>query len=36
VTWKPDGAGRVRQRWELSRDGGTQWTTLRELVYTRQ
>jgi hypothetical protein len=36
VTWKASSDGRVMQRWELSRDGGTQWTTVRELVYTRQ
>jgi hypothetical protein len=36
VTWKPDGEGRVVQRWELSHDGGRQWRTARGLVYTRQ
>ena len=35
VTWIPDGANRVVQRWEVSR-GGADWSNARELVYTRQ
>jgi hypothetical protein len=36
VTWIPERDGRVVQRWEVSRDGGTRWTAVRDLVYTRQ
>ena len=35
VTWTPDGTDRVVQRWEFSRDGGAQWSTAKELIYTR-
>ena len=35
VTWIPDGANRVVQRWEVSH-GGADWSNARELVYTRQ
>jgi hypothetical protein len=35
VTWTPDGADRVVQRWEFSRDGSS-WSSAKELVYTRQ
>jgi len=35
VTWRPDSADRVVQRWELSRDGGVRWSTAKELIYTR-
>jgi hypothetical protein len=36
VSWIPGGVDRVVQRWEVSRDGGADWTNARELVYTRQ
>ena len=36
ITWTPDGTDRVAQRWENSRDGGVQWSSTKELVYTRQ
>jgi hypothetical protein len=36
VSWIPDGANRVVQRWEMSRNGGTDWSNAKELVYTRQ
>jgi hypothetical protein len=35
-TWTPAGAITVRQRWEVSRDGGSQWTVVKELVYARR
>ena len=35
VSWIPEGANRVVQRWEVSRDGAD-WSNAKELVYTRQ
>ena len=34
-TWAPAGSGTVRQRWEISRDGGSTWTVVKELTYAR-
>jgi hypothetical protein len=36
VSWIPDGANRVVQRWEISRNDGADWSNAKELVYTRQ
>ena len=36
VSWIPEGADRVVQRWEVSRNAGTDWSNAKELVYTRQ
>jgi hypothetical protein len=36
ISWTPDGADRVVQRWEFSGDGGNQWGTAKEIIYTRQ
>lgn len=36
ISWTPDGADRVVQRWAFSRDGGNQWGTAKEIIYTRQ
>ena len=33
VTWQPLARGRFRQRWELSRDGGTTWRRLLDATY---
>lgn len=35
ITWTPRGDGTVRQRWELSADGGETWRTLFDGVYKK-
>lgn len=34
ITWTPLDQHRVRQHWEISRDGGTTWTTVFDGTYT--
>jgi hypothetical protein len=36
VSWIPVATDRVVQRWEISRNDGTDWSNAKELVYTRQ
>ncbi len=36
VSWVPETADRVVQRWEYSRDGGTTWKIGKAIVYSRQ
>ena len=36
ITWTPNPDGTVRQLWEVSRDDGSNWTTLFDGLYTRQ
>ncbi len=35
ITWTPRADGTVRQHWEVSRDGGTTWSTVFDGLYTR-
>lgn len=34
ITWTPMGAGRVRQHWETSKDGGRTWETSFDGLYS--
>jgi hypothetical protein len=34
ITWTPLDAGRVRQHWEISKDGGKTWATSFDGLYT--
>jgi len=36
ITWSPMPAGRVRQLWEQSTDGGTTWRVAFEGIYSRK
>lgn len=35
ISWRPESASRVVQRWEYSRDGGASWQAGRDVLYTR-
>ena len=36
ITWSREAAGRVRQLWESSQDGGKSWKVLFDGIYTRR
>lgn len=36
ITWTPLPDGRVRQHWEVSKDGGRSWTTSFDGYYSRR
>jgi hypothetical protein len=36
ITWTPQPDGRVRQHWESSADGGTNWSTVFDGYYARR
>jgi hypothetical protein len=36
ITWEPLQAGKVRQHWQQSTDGGKSWTTLFDGTYTKR